>query len=57
MGQIRRAQGRDEEALDYHERALKNIVITAGDKHYFTGDFHYDIAVDLLQLGDCRKAM
>ncbi len=38
MGNIRNAQQRHREALEYHERALENMKATLGEKHYFTGD-------------------
>jgi hypothetical protein len=56
MGTIREVQRRFKEALEYHERALKNMRVTLGEKHYFTGDCFYSIALNLLQLGDVQGA-
>ena len=56
MGTIREVQQRFEEALEYHERALNNMQVTLGEKHYFTGDCLYSIALDLLRLGDVQRA-
>lgn len=57
MGHIRNGQKRYEEALQYHERAVKNIIVTCGERHYFTGDCFYSLAEDLARKGDDKNAM
>lgn len=56
MGNIRNAQERYEEALQYHERAVRNLKVTLGEKHYFTGDCFYNLGVDWMRQGDTEKA-
>jgi len=56
MGTIREVQQRYEEALKYHELALKNMQATLGEKHYFTGDCYYSIALNFLRLGNAQRA-
>ncbi|KAK7422145.1 hypothetical protein QQZ08_009613 [Neonectria magnoliae] len=56
MGHIRIGQGRSEEGLRYHERALENLVATRGEYHYETGDCCYNIAQDHLRAGDVERA-
>jgi hypothetical protein len=55
MGHIRNGQNRYEEGLEYHERAVENIRLTCGEKHYFTGDCYYSFASDLIQKGEHVK--
>lgn len=57
MGNIRNGQGRYSEALAYHERAVENMRITLGEKHYFTGDCLYSLAVDLIRQGHHERAL
>ncbi|KAJ0120519.1 tetratricopeptide repeat domain-containing protein [Diaporthe amygdali] len=57
MGNIRNVQGRYDEALEYHERAVRNISITLGEKHYFTGDCLYSLATDLLRQGKNERGL
>ena len=57
MGNIYNAQQRYEEALKYHQRAVENMKVTLGEKHYFTGDCFYSLAVDWIRQGDHVKAM
>jgi hypothetical protein len=56
MGNIRNAQERYGEALEYHERAVRNMKVTLGEKHYFTGDCFYSLGVDWMRQGDTEKA-
>lgn len=56
MGTIREVQLRFQEALEYHQDALDNMRVTLGEKHYFTGDCFYSIAMNLLRLGDVGRA-
>ncbi|KAH8729231.1 nb-arc and tpr domain-containing protein [Ilyonectria robusta] len=56
MGNIRNAQRRYPEALDYHERAVKNIRTILGRKHYFAGDCSYSVAMDLMRQGRLERA-
>ena len=56
MGHIRNAQQRYEEALEYHARAVENLKITLGEKHYFTGDCFYSLGVDWIRQGNHEKA-
>ena len=56
MGNIRNAQQRYEEALDYHERAVGNLKITLGEMHCFTGDCFYNLGVDWIRQRDGIKA-
>jgi tetratricopeptide (TPR) repeat protein len=57
MGNIRNAQQKYDEAIEYHERAFKNIQTNLGEKHYFTGDCFYSLAVDFIRSGDHERAM
>ena len=56
MGNIRNAQQRYEEGLEYHKRALENMKVNLGEKHFFTGDCSYNLGVDWMRLGDVEKA-
>lgn len=56
MGTICEVRKQYEEALEYHERALNNMQETLGEKHYFTGDCYYSIAVNSLRVGDADRA-
>ena len=55
MGNIRNAQERYGEALEYHELAVRNMV-NHGEKHYFTGDCFYSLGIDWMRQGDTEKA-
>ncbi|KAK3941873.1 hypothetical protein QBC46DRAFT_381661 [Diplogelasinospora grovesii] len=57
MGNIRSGQQRYDEALQYHDRAVKNIRVTLGEKHYFTGDCFYSLAAELERKGDYKRAI
>ncbi|KAK7912199.1 tetratricopeptide repeat domain-containing protein [Apiospora marii] len=57
MGNIRNAQGRHEEAMEYHQSAVDNLRVTLGEMHYFTGDSFYSLAVDHWKQGATEKAM
>jgi hypothetical protein len=56
MGNIRNKQGRYEEGLHFHMRSLANLRATLGDKHYFTGDCFYNVAVDRIRRGETEQA-
>ena len=56
MGNIRNAQELYGEALEYHERAVRNMKVTLGEKHSFTGDAFYSLGVDWMRQGDTEKA-
>lgn len=56
MGTICEVREQYNEALEYHERALSNIRETLGEKHYFTGDCYYSIAVNSLRIGHTERA-
>ncbi|KAL8831927.1 MAG: hypothetical protein Q9170_005089 [Blastenia crenularia] len=57
MGNICNAQQRYKEGLKYHERALANMKVTLGEKHYFTGDCFYSLAVDYVRHGQEKEAL
>ncbi|KAL9028779.1 MAG: hypothetical protein Q9196_002902 [Gyalolechia fulgens] len=56
MGNIRNAQKRYQEGRKYHERAVENMKVTLGKKHYFTGDCFYSLAVDCMRQGHDEEA-
>lgn len=57
MGHIRNGQMEYEAGLDYHDRAVRNLLVTGGDKHFFTGDCFYSLAEDYVRKGDWKKGM
>ncbi|CAG8951141.1 hypothetical protein HYFRA_00006539 [Hymenoscyphus fraxineus] len=57
MGNIRNAQERFSEGLEYHQRSLNNLRSTLGEKHHFTGDAFYSLGVDYWQQKDKSQAL
>ncbi|KAI9664019.1 MAG: hypothetical protein M1821_007510 [Bathelium mastoideum] len=57
MGNLRVAQERYDEGLDFHKRALENLKAVVGIKHDFTGDCFYTVANDYLRQNDDIKAL
>lgn len=49
MGDIRRAQGKWDDALDFFTRALVIFRSTIGDYHYITADTCYRLAEQLIR--------
>jgi hypothetical protein len=56
MGHIRVAQGRYDEGLELHQRALDNLRVTLGETHYQTADCMYNVAQSLIRRRDYSKA-
>ncbi|CAG8972805.1 hypothetical protein HYALB_00007730 [Hymenoscyphus albidus] len=57
MGNIRNAQERFSEGLEYHQRSLNNLRSTLGEKHHFTGDAFYSLGVNYWQQKDKIEAL
>ncbi|KAI9708157.1 MAG: hypothetical protein M1820_004111 [Bogoriella megaspora] len=56
LGHVRVAQGRFEEGLELHKRALANLRATYGPNHFQTADCCYNVAQGRLRLGETQPA-
>lgn len=56
MGDIRRSQGKSDEALDLFQRALGIFRQTIGPNHYITADTCYRLAEQLIRTGQKDEA-
>jgi len=51
VGDVRRSQGRLDEAMGYFERALRIFKLTIGNNHYIMADACYRLAGRLIWVG------
>lgn len=56
MGHLRVSEGKFDQALRFHQEALKNLRANLGDTHPMTADCMYNVAQDLLRLGNVEEA-
>jgi tetratricopeptide (TPR) repeat protein len=57
MGNIRRAQDRVMDAIDFHKRAVTNLRAIIGDRHEFTANCSYTLAKDYVLTDETEKAL
>jgi eukaryotic-like serine/threonine-protein kinase len=57
LGVLRRAQGRFQEALALHERALPILIAVYGEDHPNTAEIRFQVARDLRQIGTSEALM
>jgi hypothetical protein len=41
--------------VEYHERAVRNMKVTLGEKHYFTGNCFYSLGIGWMRQGDTKN--
>lgn len=56
LGNLRHAQGCDDESFEFHQRALKQFLGTIGKNHHRTGDIRVKVAEHLLRLEKMEEA-
>ncbi|KAK2600215.1 hypothetical protein QQS21_005011 [Conoideocrella luteorostrata] len=57
LGSLRAAQHQWDESFDYHERALRHMRETVGDKDFYTANVAHKVAEHFLRLGQSEKAI
>ncbi|KAF2838762.1 hypothetical protein M501DRAFT_1031819 [Patellaria atrata CBS 101060] len=57
MGKIRSTQQKYDDALECCERAVENLKIIIGDKHYMTGDCFHDLSLAFSRKNNPSKAL
>ena len=56
VGDVKRSQGRLDEAMDFFERALSICKATIGKNHYITADACYRLAEQYIRIGKNDEA-